>query len=82
MEEGLSNVEDTIEEKPIFVKGKEQGEETQLKGPENILGKIIEEKFPNPKKEMPIKVQETYNIKHQINWTIKRKNPWHMKIKT
>jgi hypothetical protein len=32
-------------------------EETQLKGPENIFNKIIEENFSNPKKDMPIKVQ-------------------------
>ena len=35
----------------------EEGEESQLKGPENIFNRIREEKFPNPKNEMPIKVQ-------------------------
>jgi hypothetical protein len=40
--------------------GIEKGEESQLKGPENIFNKIIEENFPNLKEEMVIKVQEAY----------------------
>ena len=40
--------------------GLEEGDELQLKGTENIFKKIIEENFPNLKKDMPIKVQEAY----------------------
>ena len=36
--------------------GIEEGEESQLKGPENIFNKIIEENFPNLKKEMTINI--------------------------
>lgn len=36
---------------------RKRGEETQTKFTENISDKIIEEKFPNPKKEMVINVQ-------------------------
>ena len=32
----------------------------QLKGPANIFKKIIEEDFPNLKKEMPMNIQEAY----------------------
>jgi hypothetical protein len=32
--------------------------DSQLKGPENIFNKIIEENLPNLKKEMPINIQE------------------------
>ena len=35
----------------------DEEEETQVKGRENIFNKIIEENFPNLKKEMLIKVQ-------------------------
>ena len=35
-----------------------KGEESQLKGTENILNKIIEQNFPNLKKEITIKLQE------------------------
>ena len=40
--------------------GIEEGEESQLKGPENIFNKTIEENFPNLKEEMVINVQEAY----------------------
>jgi hypothetical protein len=33
-----------------------ENEDSQLKEPENIFNKIIEENFPNLKKEMAIKV--------------------------
>jgi hypothetical protein len=36
----------------------EENEDSQLKGPEFVFNKIIEENFPNLKKEMDIKVQE------------------------
>ena len=36
--------------------GIEEGEEVQLKGAENILNKIIEENFPNLKKNIPIPI--------------------------
>jgi hypothetical protein len=39
-----------------------EGKENQIKGPEKVFNKIIED-FPNLKKELPIKVQETH--KHQ-----------------
>jgi hypothetical protein len=38
----------------------EECEDSQLKGPKNVFNKIIEENFPNLKKEMTIKVQEAY----------------------
>jgi hypothetical protein len=34
------------------------GINTLLKGPANIFNKIIEENFPNLKKEMPMNIQE------------------------
>jgi hypothetical protein len=35
----------------------EENKDSQLKGPENVFNKIIEENFSNLKKEMDIKVQ-------------------------
>ena len=40
--------------------GLEENEDSQLKGPVNIFNKIIEENFPNLKKEMPMYIQEAY----------------------
>jgi hypothetical protein len=36
--------------------GIEESEDSQLKGPVNIFNKIIEENFPNIKKEMPMNI--------------------------
>jgi hypothetical protein len=38
----------------------EKNENSQLKGHENVFNKIIEENFPELKKEMAIKVREVY----------------------
>jgi hypothetical protein len=38
--------------------GREESEDSQLKEPVNIFYEIIEENFPNLKKEMPINIQE------------------------
>ena len=51
---------DTMKRPSIKIIGIEEGEESQLKGPENIFNKIIEENFPNLKEEMVINVQEAY----------------------
>jgi hypothetical protein len=39
--------------------GIDENEDFQLKGPVNIFNKIIEENFPNLKKEMPINKKPT-----------------------
>lgn len=44
--------------------GIEKGREIQVKGTESILNKIIEEKLPNLKKEMPLKVQKKHKEHH------------------
>jgi hypothetical protein len=36
----------------------DKNEDFKLKGPANIIKKIIEENFPNLKKEMPMNIQE------------------------
>ena len=46
--------------------GMEEGEELQLKGPENIFNKIIEENFPNLKNDIPMKVQEAYRTTNEL----------------
>ena len=47
--------------------GLEESKDSQLKGKENITNKIIEENFPNLKKEMVINVQEAYRIPNRFN---------------
>jgi hypothetical protein len=58
----------------------EENEDSQLQGSENFFNKIIEENFPNIKKEITIKVQEAYRILDK--WDHKRKSSCHIIIKT
>jgi hypothetical protein len=49
-----------MERSNLRIIGGQEGEKSQLQGPENILSKIIEESFPSLKKERPINKQEAY----------------------
>jgi hypothetical protein len=60
--------------------GIEDSEDSQLKGPVNIFNKIIEENFPNLKKEMPINLQEAYRTSNRLDQ--KRNSSCHIIIKT
>ena len=51
----------------LSIIGVEETEDLQLKGPENIFNKIIEENFPNLKKDIPMKVQEAYRTPNKLN---------------
>ena len=44
-----------------------KGEEVQLKSTENIFNKIIGKNFPKLKKDMPMKIQETYRTPNRLN---------------
>ena len=47
--------------------GIQEVEDSQLKGPENIFNKIIEENFTNLKKEMPLNIQEPHRASIKVN---------------
>ena len=49
----------------------------QLKWPVNIFNKIIEENFPNLRKEMPINIQEAYRTQNRLD---QKRNPSHLMI--
>ena len=55
-------------------------DDSQLKGPENIFNKIIEENFPNLKKEMPIKAQKLNRTSNRVDQ--KAKSSQHIIIRT
>jgi hypothetical protein len=59
--------------------GIEESEDSQLKGPVNIFNKIIEENFPNLKKEMPVNIQEAYRTPNRFDQ--KRNSSYHIIIK-
>jgi hypothetical protein len=47
--------------------GIDENEDFQLKGQASIFNKIIEENFPNLKKEMPMNIQEAYKTPNRMD---------------
>jgi hypothetical protein len=60
--------------------GVDENEYFHLKGPSNIFSKIIEENFPNLKKEMPMNIQEAYRTPNRLDQ--KRNSSQHIIIRT
>jgi hypothetical protein len=59
--------------------GVDENQDFQLKGPVNILNKIIEENLPNLRKEMPMNIQEAYRTPNRLEQ--KRNSSRHIIIK-
>ena len=57
-----------------------ENEEFQLKRPANIFNKIMEENFPNLKKDMPMNIQEAYRTPNRLDQ--KRNSSQHIIIRT
>ena len=47
--------------------GVDENEDFQIKGPANFFNKIIEENFPNLKKDMPTNIQEAYRTPNTLD---------------
>jgi hypothetical protein len=60
--------------------GIDEKEDFKLKGPVNIFNTIIEENFPNLKKEMPMNIHEAYRTKTALDQ--KRNSSLHIIITT
>jgi hypothetical protein len=58
--QNIQENQDTIRRPHLRIKGIDENEDFQLKGPINIFNKIIEENFPNLKKEMTMNIQEAH----------------------
>ena len=52
----------------------------KLKGPANIFNKIMEDNFPNLKREMPMNIQEAYRTPNRLD--LSRNTSHHIIIKT
>ena len=62
----IHEIHNTMKRSNLRIIGIEDNEDPQLKGPKNISNKIIEEAFPNWKKEVPMK-QEAYRKPNKWN---------------
>jgi hypothetical protein len=78
--QNIQEIKDTIRRPSQRKIGIEVREDSQIKGPVSMFNKIIEENFPNLKKEMPINIQETYRTPNKLDQ--KRNFSCHIIIKT
>jgi hypothetical protein len=61
--QNIQEIQDTVRRPKLLIIGVDENEDSQLKGPANIFNKIIEENFPNLKKEMPMNIRSLQNSK-------------------
>ena len=76
----IQEIQDTMRRPNLRIIGIEENKDSQLKGPVNIFNKIIEENFPNLKKEMPMNIQEAYRTPNRLDQ--KRNSSRHIIIRT
>jgi len=65
--QNIQEIQDTMRRPNLQIIGIDENENFQLKGPVNIFNKIIEENFPNLKKEMPMNIQEAYKTLNRLD---------------
>ncbi|ERE69648.1 serum amyloid A-3 protein [Cricetulus griseus] len=66
LSQNIQEIWETVKRPNLRITGIEEGKGIQLKGAENIFNKIIEENFPNLKKDMPMKIQEAYRTPNTL----------------
>ena len=65
--QNIQVIQDTMRRPNLWIIGVDEDEDFHLKGPANIFNKIIEENFPNLKKEMPMNIQEAYRTPNRLD---------------
>jgi hypothetical protein len=65
--QNIQEIQDTTRRPSLRIIGIDEKENFQLKGPINIFNKIIEENFPNLKKELPTNIQEAYKTPNSLD---------------
>jgi hypothetical protein len=65
--QNIQEIQNTTRRPNLQIIGVDENEDFQLKGPANIFNKIIEENFPNLKKEMPMNIQEAYRNPNRLD---------------
>jgi hypothetical protein len=78
--QNIQEIQDTLRRSNLRIIGKEESKDSQLKGPVNISYKIIDEKFLNLKKEMPINIEEAYRTSNRLDQ--KRNSSHYIIVKT
>ena len=65
--QNIQEIQDTMRKPNLRIIGVDENEHFQLKGTANIFNKIIEENFPNLKKDMPMIIQEAYRTTNRLD---------------
>ena len=78
--QNIQEIQDTMRRLNLWIIGVDENKDFQLKGPANIFNKIIDENFPNLKKEMPMNIQEAYRTPNRLDQ--KRNSSLHIIIRT
>jgi hypothetical protein len=78
--QNMQEIQYTMRRPNLRIIGIDKNEDFQFKGPANIFNKIIEENFPNLKKEMPMNIQKAYRTPNKLDQ--KRNSSWHIIIRT
>ena len=65
--QNIQEIQNTMRMPNLQIIGVDENEDFQIKGPANIFNKIIEENFPNLKKEMPMNIQEAYRTPNRLD---------------
>ena len=77
--QNIQEIQDTMRRPKLRILGVDENEDFYPKGSANIFNKIIEENFPNLKKEMPMNIQEASRIPNRLGQ--KRNSSHHIIIK-
>jgi uncharacterized coiled-coil protein SlyX len=78
--QNIQEIQGTMRRPNLRTIGIEENKDSQFKGSVNIYNKIIEENFPNLKKEMPMNIHEAYRTPSRLDQ--KRNSSRHIIIKT
>jgi chromosome segregation ATPase len=65
--QNIQKIQNTIRRPNLRIIDIDENEDFQIKGPVNIFNKIIEQNFPNLKKEMPMNIQEAYITPNRLD---------------
>ena len=65
--QNIQEIQDTMRRPNLRIIGIDEKDNFQFKGSVNIFKKIIEENFPNLKKEMPMNIEEAYRTPNRLD---------------
>jgi hypothetical protein len=64
--QNIQEIQDKMRKPNLRIIGLEESKDSQIRGPVNSFNKIIEENFPNLKKEMPLNREGAYRTPNRL----------------